>query len=237
MPESRNNRFLRLWRPLARGGYAVAHRLRWSDWAAIALALLILTLMTLLPAREPPPRTADLCAILEHQPRWYDYARASERRWGTPIAVQMAFIRQESSFRHDARPPRTRLWGLIPRSRPSSAYGYGQIQDPVWGEYLAEEGSLLARRTHMKYALDFVGWYNHRTHEQLGIEKDDARRLYIAYHRGRTGYRRGDWRDQPWIVAGAERVARTAARYEAQLAECELRFRCRRFWQVGPLCR
>lgn len=187
-------------------------------------------------ATTPPERTDNLCRILDHQPRWYDYARASERRWGTPIATQMAFVRQESSFRHDARPPRTRLLGFIPWRRQTTAYGYAQAQNPVWGEYLDDQGGLFARRTHMKYALDFIGWYNNNTHRRLGISKNNPRHLYLAYHEGPTGYRRGHWQSNSAVQRAAARVERTAQQYEAQLEKCESRYRCRRFWEFGPFC-
>ncbi len=187
-------------------------------------------------ANRPPERTDNLCEIFDHQPRWYDYARESKERWGTPIPIQMAFINQESTFRHDARPPRTRLLGFIPWRRPSTAYGYAQAQNPVWSEYMEDEGSLFARRTHMKHALDFVGWYNHRTHERLGISKHNAEHLYYAYHEGHTGYRRGNHRNKPVVLRAAQRVERHARNYREQLAGCEARFQCRRFWQIGPFC-
>ncbi len=187
-------------------------------------------------ATRPPDRVENICDIFDHQPRWYDYAKESEERWGTPIATQIAFVRQESTFRHNARPPRTRLFGFIPWRRPSSAYGYAQAQDPVWGEYMDEEGSLFARRTHMKYALDFIGWYNHRTHQRLGISKQNPEHLYLAYHEGHTGYRRGHWQNRPTVQRSAARVNRFANEYNSQLPACEADLRCRRFWQVGPFC-
>lgn len=200
--------------------------------------LLVLAAALLLGAcAAPAPERADnLCRLLDARPQWYDYAQASRERWGTPIPVQMAFVRQESSFRHDARPPRTWLLGFIPWRRPTTAYGYAQAQNPVWGEYLEEEGGLFSRRTHMKYALDFIGWYNNNTHERLGISKNNPRHLYLAYHQGHTGYRRGHWRENPRLLRAASRVERTAQTYSAQLEQCESRYQCRRFWEFGPFC-
>jgi hypothetical protein len=85
-----------------------------------------------------------------------------------------------------------------------------------------EEGTLLARRTHMKHALDFIGWYNHRTHQRLGISKANAEHLYLAYHEGHTGYRRGNWRNRPAVQRSATRVSRFADEYAAS---CPLRER------------
>ena len=55
----------------------------------------------------------------------------------------------------------------------------------------------------MEDALDFIGWYNHRTRRQLGIPLTDAQRLYLAYHEGQGGYRRGTWRDKPKVQRAA----------------------------------
>ena len=184
----------------------------------------------------PPPNQDNLCEIFREEPRWYDYARDSEQAWGTPIATQMAFIQQESSFRSRVRPERKRLLGIVPWRRPSSAYGYAQAQDPVWGEYRADAGSLTARRTHMKHATDFVGWYNARTQRMTGVSLKNPEHLYLAYHEGQGGYNRGTWRGKPGVQQSARQVAERAKRYEGQLSSCESEFRCRRFYQFGPFC-
>ena len=56
--------------------------------------------------------------------------------------------------------PRKKIW-FIPLGRPSSAKGYAQAQDPVWGEYQKERGRLFRSRGDMEDALDFIGWYSH----------------------------------------------------------------------------
>ncbi len=187
-------------------------------------------------APSPPANQNNLCEIFRENPRWYDYASASEQRWGTPIATQMAFIQQESSFRSHVRPPRDRLLGIVPWRRPSSAYGYAQAQDPVWGEYQAERGNLFSRRTHMKYATDFIGWYNDRTHRRNGVSLANSERLYLAYHEGHGGYQRGTYRSKPQLQQIARRVASLSSTYATQLASCESEFRCRRFYQIRPFC-
>lgn len=187
-------------------------------------------------APSPPKNQDNLCEIFRKNPRWYDYARDSENKWGTPIATQMAFVQRESSFRSHVRPPRNRLFGIIPTSRPSSSYGYAQAQDPVWSEYRQDAGRLTARRTHMKYATDFIGWYNRRSHIQAGISLQNAEHLYLAYHEGQGGYRRGTWRNKPQVQRAAREVSALSTRYAQQLAQCEAEFRCRHFWQIWPFC-
>ena len=197
-------------------------------WATLSLSLL---------APDPPRDQNNVCEIFREQPAWYDYAAAAEERWGTPIATQMAFVYYESSFRSHAQPPRTKLWGVIPWVRPSSAYGYAQALDPAWGEYLDANGNgLFVVRTHIRHALDFIGWYNSLTHNQLGISLTNAQHLYLAYHEGRTGYRRGAHNAKPDITRLAKRVAARARQYTVQLSTCEQEFQCWRFYQFWPFC-
>ena len=135
----------------------------------------------------------------------------------------MSFVRHESSYRAKARPP-FKWFLFIPLGRASSAKGYAQAQDPVWGEYQAERGRLFRSRSDMEDALDFIGWYNYKTWRELGIDRTDAYNLYLAYHEGRGGYRRGTWKGKPEVRRYAKRVGETARAYKSQLARCEGRF-------------
>lgn len=183
----------------------------------------------------PPKQQHNICSVFERHPAWYDYAHKSEQTWGTPKQTLMAFVRQESSYRGNARPPYE--WFLfIPLGRASSAKGYAQIQDPVWKEYQEERGSLFRSRGDMEDALDFIGWYNHKSHQQLGLSKWNARGLYLAYHEGRGGYKRGSYKNKPKLLQVADKVARTAGDYGAQLKRCEALFRCRHWYQFWPFC-
>ena len=186
-------------------------------------------------ASAPPERQADLCEVFEQHPDWYDYARDSAGKWGTPVHVLMSFVRHESSYRANARPP-FKWFLFIPLGRASSAKGYAQAQDPVWGEYQSERGRLFRSRSNMEDALDFIGWYNYKTWRELGIDRADAYNLYLAYHEGRGGYRRGTWKGKPEVRRYAKRVGETARSYKSQLARCEQRFRCDSWYQVWPFC-
>ena len=162
----------------------------------------------------------DACDIVGQRP---DYLRAmtrTERRWGIPVAVQMATIYQESKFDGRARTPQRYALGVIPMGRQSSAYGYSQALDGTWEEYQADEGGRRARRDDIRHATDFMGWYMDLTYNQLGIPKSDARRQYLAYHEGRSGYRRGSYRQKAWLMRVADEVAARAVVYDAQLRTC-----------------
>jgi len=198
----------------------------------------VLTMGLMSGCASAPPRQQDnICSIFSEYPRWYDHARASEKQWGTPIPIQMAVVQQESSFRARARPERRRILGIIPGRRPSSARGYAQAQDPAWEDYQKATGSRLARRSNMADALDFIGWYNDVSHRRLGLSKNDAYNLYLAYHEGHTGYQRGNWRSNRGLQSIARRVQERAAAYSHQLPACESKLRCRRWYQFWPFCR
>jgi len=188
-------------------------------------------------ASAPPKQQADLCAVFEQYPDWYDYARDSAEKWGTPVHVQMAFVRHESSYRARAKPP-FKWFLFIPLGRASSAKGYAQAQDPVWGEYQEERGRLFRSRSDMEDALDFIGWYNHKTWRELGIDRADAYRLYLAYYSGPTGYARGTWRNDRAVQSYARKVADRTARdllCDGMVAQrCPVGGRCRflRDWMM-----
>ena len=196
---------------------ASARRPGWIRLAPAALALTIVAGCSSAPPRQPD----DLCAVFEERPGWYHDARAAEQSWGIPIHVAMAFVHRESSYVSDARPPRGRLLWVIPWTRPSSAYGYAQATNEAWEDYRRDTRRVLANRASFEDAVDFIGWYNHRSARQLGIARNNAYHLYLAYYEGPTGYRRGSWRHKPKVKGYAQKVASKAARYQAQLDRCE----------------
>lgn len=201
----------------------------------LRLLLILVWVFAASCATTPPKQQHNICEVFSQYPAWYDYAEDAEKRWGTPKQILMAFVRQESSYRENAKPPFE--WFLfIPLGRASSAKGYAQIQDPVWGEYKEERGGLFKSRGDMEDALDFIGWYNHKSHKRLGLSKWRARELYLAYHEGHGGYKRGSYKKKPKLLKVADRVAQTASNYGAQLKQCKAQFHCRKWYQIWPLC-
>ncbi len=188
----------------------------WSGWRPV-LAVLAAMMAS---CAGPPSQTADLCALFQERPGWYRDAVDAARRWGTPVHVQMAILNQESAFRPHARPPRKKLWGVIPTTWLSSAYGYAQAKDETWDWYRQRTGRREADRDDFGDAADFVAWYVRMSQERLGISKWDAYNQYLAYHEGHAGYRRGNHAAKDWLQRVARRVAETAERYRAQLATC-----------------
>jgi hypothetical protein len=180
-------------------------------------------------AAAPPAQPDRICEVFEERRSWFKAAQRSERRWGVPVAIQMAFVQRESSFMARARPPRKRLFGVVPWKRPSSAYGYAQATNSTWEAYQRATRRRFADRNDFADALDFIGWYNRTSHDQLKIPLDDAYRLYLAYHEGRGGYARGSYKRRPAVRAYAKTVAQRAQQYQAQLDGCRKKLRRKRF--------
>ena len=179
-------------------------------------------LVTLLAGCATVPENVDsICAIFEEKPRWYRAAKKSEKRWGTPIHVQMAIIRQESGFDDNAKPPRKKLLGFIPWRRPSNAYGYAQALDSTWKSYKKSTGRRFADRDDFNDAIDFVGWYTDQSQKVAGISKWDPYNQYLAYHEGQGGWQRKSYSNKGWLITVAQRVDRRAKAWGAQLKQCE----------------
>ena len=184
--------------------------------------LVVLMVVVLLPAcaTSPPEQVDNVCDIFREKSGWYEDAKESRARWGVPVSVSMAFMHQESRFVATAKPPRKKLWGVIPGPRPSDAYGYSQAKDSTWEWYQRSTGNYGADRDDFGDAIDFVGWYNNVSHKELGIDKQDAFRLYLAYHEGHGGYRKQSYRSKDWLVDVARKVDRQARQYNSQLQGC-----------------
>ena len=167
------------------------------------------------------PRNLDnACSIVSERPEYLRAFKATERRWGVPVHVQMATIYQESKFVGDARPPYRYTLGIIPMGRVSTAFGYSQALDGTWEEYKEDTRRRGARRDDIRDATDFIGWYMAETNEQLGIPMHDTRNQYLAYHEGRNGYKRGSYQSKPWLMGVADKTAARADTYAAQLRSC-----------------
>ena len=183
--------------------------------------LLFLILITACATSGPPSNTVDVCKIFKEKRSWYKAAKKTEDRWNIPVSVTMAIIKQESSFISAAKPPRTKILGFIPWKRQSSAKGYAQVIDGTWEMYLKERGRWFKSRSDFDDAVDFIGWYNSKSLKQLNIEKTNARALYLAYHEGRGGYKKGSYRNKPWLLGVADKVQRQSALYNSQYQKCK----------------
>ncbi|EKO3554072.1 hypothetical protein U2G60_002403 [Vibrio fluvialis] len=197
---------------------------------AVAKWLPVSTLLLLAGcATSPPSKQNNLCEIFREKPQWYEDAVEMQDEWGTPIQIAMAIIKQESSFRHDAKPPKDYLLGFIPWGRVSSAYGYAQAQDPAWDDF-QRATDYGGSRTNFDDSLMFIGWYTSETQKTLGVSKWDTYHQYLAYHEGRGGFKRKSYQSKPTLIKVARKVEQQAKDYGWQLKQCRQELEGNRSW-------
>ncbi len=182
---------------------------------------LLLAALTGCASTRPPANPENICAIFREKPDWHDAALKTRDKWGVPVQVPLAMMYQESSFKHDALPPRYYFLGFIPWGRVSSAYGYAQAKDETWADYKREAGGWFSSRDNFADAMDFMGWYMDKSQRSNGVSKWDAYAQYLNYHEGWTGYRRGSHQRKAWLLRVAGQVQARAERFGAQYRQCE----------------
>ena len=181
---------------------------------------LILFIIFFLSACSSIPKNAsNSCSIFEEKYLWYKHAKKTEQKWGTPVYLQLAIIKMESSFDRFAKPPRQKLFKVIPYKRPSSSFGYSQAVKGTWKQYKNETGNKYATRARFKDSVDFIGWYTNKTEKILKVSKKDAFRQYIAYHEGWGNYK--NYKNNKKVINLAKRVEKQSNIYKQQLSECK----------------
>jgi len=197
----------------------VSHRLLPLVIRSLMLVVLVLGVSGCASA---PPRSPDnVCSMFEQKRQWYKSARNAEQKWGTSMHIPLAIMYQESLFRAKARPPRSRLFGILPWRRPSSAYGYAQVLNGTWRSYLDATGEYWRVRNDFDDATDFIHWYIGEAVRINQVSSADAASLYLNYHEGPGGFRRGSYRSKAWLVKAATGVQVRSQRYAQQYADCQ----------------
>ena len=166
-----------------------------------------------------PSNTSNSCSIFDERYLWYKHAKKSEKKWGTPVYLQLAIIKMESGFDWLAKPPRQKLFKIVPYKRPSSSFGYSQAVKGTWKQYKTETGNKFATRTRFKDSVDFIGWYTTKTEKILKVSKQDAFKQYIAYHEGWGNYK--NYKSNKKVINLAKRVEKQSNIYKKQLTDCK----------------
>ncbi len=168
-----------------------------------------------------PYMSADSCILFNEKKNWYKATKKSYDKWGAPISLQLAIVRQESSFKQFAKPKRKKILGIIPGSRPSTAFGYAQVTNPTWDWYKSRVGNKNASRANFYDIADFIGWYIEESYKTLGISKKDAFNQYLAYHEGQGGWKKKSYNSKKWLIEAAKNVEINTNKYNTQLKQCE----------------
>lgn len=183
--------------------------------------LVLLVLFTSSCSTYVPTDKNNLCSIFKGNKDWYESAVSVYEERGVPINTIMAFINQESSFIHDAKPP-MRWFLFIPYGRGSSSYGYSQAQDPVWDDYKKETDRMFVARDDFEDSLDFVSWYMLKTTKINKVPLTNVYSQYLNYHEGWGGYKRGSYKNNSTLKSIARKVERQSNLYKQQLKDCRL---------------
>ena len=166
-----------------------------------------------------PSNTSNSCSIFNENYLWYKHVKKTEKKWGTPIYLQLAIIKMESGFDWLAKPPRQKLFKIVPYKRPSSSFGYSQAVKGTWKQYKTETGNKFATRSRFKDSVDFIGWYTTKTEKILKVSKTDAFKQYIAYHEGWGNYK--NYKSNKKVINLAKRVEKQSNIYKEKLSDCK----------------
>ena len=183
---------------------------------------LILFLFFISACSSIPQNTSSSCQIFDERYLWYKHSKKVEKKWGTPIYIQLAIIKMESDFDWLAKPPRQKLFKIIPFKRPSSSFGYSQAVKGTWEQYKNETGNKLATRARFRDSVDFIGWYTNKSKSILKISLQDAFKQYIAYHEGWGNYK--NYKKNKKVINLANSVEKQSNLYKKQLLECQSKF-------------
>ncbi len=181
--------------------------------------LIFFFLFILTSCSSIPKNTSNSCSIFSERYLWYKHTKKTEKKWGTPIYIQLAIIKMESDFNWLAKPKRQKIFKVIPYKRPSSSFGYSQAVKGTWKQYKNETGNKLATRTRFKDSVDFIGWYTNKTEKILKIPKTDAFKQYIAYHEGWGNYK--NYKKNTKVIGLAKKVKKQSDKYKNQLQKCK----------------
>ena len=196
-----------------------------KKYLIILISLIILLILS--SCSSIPSNTKNSCDIFSERYLWYKHVKNTEKKWGAPIHIQLAFIKKESDFDWLAKPKRLKLFKVIPYKRPSSSFGYSQAVKGTWDQYKKETNNRLATRARFKDSVDFIGWYINKTEKLLKIPKTDAYRQYIAYHEGWGNYK--NYKKNKKVIIFAKEVKDQANKYRKQLVKCQKRLNKKKY--------
>lgn len=207
--------------------------LSWCNNKTLLLPFVALVMLATGCATIPPTNVDNACAMLKEKDRWYPQAKKAQDKWGVSVPIILATMHQESRFVHNARPPRKKVFGFIPGSRPSDSYGYSQALKSTWREYQRSTGDYGANRGDFGDAANFIGWYHNNSFKRSGISKSDPYHLYLAYHEGHGGFNRRSFKNKAWLKKVATKVTKRSRQYATQLQRCESELKPRTRWFFG----
>ncbi len=183
--------------------------------------ILFITLFFLVSCSSIPKYPQNACKIFGQNYLWYKSIKKSSETYNVPIHVILAFVKKESGFNRWAKPPRTKIFKIVPYKRPSSSFGYSQAVKKTWELYKSETDNSLALRTRFKDSVMFIGWYINKTNKINKIPRGDAYRQYLNYYLGWGSYAKKVYKTDKKSIIFAKKVEQQSKVYKNQLKECK----------------
>lgn len=179
------------------------------------------TLFFLTSCSSIPKHPQNACKIFGQNYLWYKSIKKSSETYNVPIHIILAFVNKESGFNRWAKPPRTKIFKIIPYKRPSSSYGYSQAVNKTWELYKSESDNPLALRTRFKDSVMFIGWYINKTNKINKVPRSDSYRQYLNYYLGWGNYAKKVYKTDKKSIIFAKKVEQQSKVYKNQLKECK----------------
>ena len=168
-----------------------------------------------------PKYPQNACKIFGEKYFYLKHTRAASKKWGVPISTILAVINKESGFRRFAKPPRYKIFKIVPYRRPSSSFGFSQAITSSWDLYKKENNKPLALRISYRSASDFVAWYLWKANKINNVSLKNTRDLYLNYYLGFSAYKNKAYRTDKKALIFAKGVEKQAKIYKNQLQECK----------------
>ena len=168
-----------------------------------------------------PKYPQNACKIFGQKYLWYKSAKKSSQTYGAPIHIILAIVNKESGFKRFAKPPRKKLFKIIPYKRPSSSFGYSQAVKNSWKLFKNETKNPLALRTRFKDSVMFIGWYIRKTNKINKVPVNDAYRQYLNYYLGWGNYAKQVYKKDKNAIIYAKKVEKQSRIYKSQLKKCQ----------------
>jgi len=168
-----------------------------------------------------PKYPQNACKIFGENYLWYKAVKKSSKKYGAPIHIILAIVNKESGFKRFAKPPRQKLFKVIPYKRKSTSLGYSQAIKASWKDYQNETNNPLALRTRFKDSVMFIGWYMNKTKKINKIPLTDAYRQYLNYYLGQGAYAKKAYKKDKNAIIFARSVEKQSKIYKNQLRECK----------------
>ncbi len=130
-------------------------------------------------------------------------------------------MRQESSFKSNARPPFKKLFGFIPYwERQSSSHGYSQAVNGTWDMFQKNTKMFDTSRTSFKDSAIFISWYINEAKKRNRLSLNDYNNLYLSYHEGWGGFNKKTFLKKKKLVKIAQKVSTYTSKYKKDYKKC-----------------